>query len=185
MARAVAREFKTSPPTGGFEVSSTDTPVNFSREDSRFGNSRDRASLIAATSALVRMFHVVFDRRATAEVFARFGENPVGPITPTRSRSRARATTSGRQLACTVPALRAHLYRARAELRRFVDDIRGAALVEAAIALPVLTMAEATSRRLKEHLGEEVARYERLAEEIERASEPGSDFAPAEAAAHF
>ena len=43
--------------------------------------------------------------------------------------------------------------------------------------------AEATTRRLKEHLGEEVARYERLAEEIERASEPGSDFAPAEAAA--
>ena len=38
--------------------------------------------------------------------------------------------------------------------------------------------AEATTRRLKEHLGEEVARYERLAEEIERASEPGSDFAP-------
>jgi hypothetical protein len=74
-------------------VSSTDTPVNFSREDSRFGNSRDRASLIAATSALVRMFHVVFDRRATAEVFARFGENPVGPITPTRSWSRAKATT--------------------------------------------------------------------------------------------
>lgn len=43
--------------------------------------------------------------------------------------------------------------------------------------------AEATTRRLKEHLGEEVARYERLAQEIERASEPGSDFAPAEAAA--
>jgi hypothetical protein len=43
--------------------------------------------------------------------------------------------------------------------------------------------AEATTRRLKEHLGEEVARYERLAEEIERASEPGSDFAPAEPAA--
>ena len=41
--------------------------------------------------------------------------------------------------------------------------------------------AEATTRRLKEHLGEEVARYERLAEEIERASEP--DFAPAETAA--
>ena len=43
--------------------------------------------------------------------------------------------------------------------------------------------AEATTRRLKEHLGEEVARYERLAEEIERVSETGSDFAPAEAAA--
>lgn len=43
--------------------------------------------------------------------------------------------------------------------------------------------AEATTRRLKEHLGEEVARYERLAQEIERASQPGSDFAPAEAAA--
>src|SRR5438045_8491799 len=43
--------------------------------------------------------------------------------------------------------------------------------------------AEATTRRLKEHLGEEVARYERLAEEIERASEPGSELAPAEAAA--
>ena len=41
--------------------------------------------------------------------------------------------------------------------------------------------AEATTRRLKEHLGEEVARYERLAEEIERASEP--DFTPAETAA--
>ena len=43
--------------------------------------------------------------------------------------------------------------------------------------------AEATTRRLKEHLGEEVTRYERLAEEIERASEPGSEFAPAEATA--
>ena len=43
--------------------------------------------------------------------------------------------------------------------------------------------AEATTRRLKEHLGEEVARYERITEEIERASEPGSDFAPAETAA--
>jgi hypothetical protein len=41
--------------------------------------------------------------------------------------------------------------------------------------------AEATTRRLKEHLGEEVARYERLAEEMERASEP--DVAPAETAA--
>ena len=43
--------------------------------------------------------------------------------------------------------------------------------------------AETTTPRLKEHLGKEVARYERLAEEIERASEPGSDFAPVEAAA--
>jgi len=45
--------------------------------------------------------------------------------------------------------------------------------------------AEATTRRLKlkEHLGEEIARYERIAEEIERASEPGSDFARAEATA--
>jgi hypothetical protein len=44
-------------------------------------------------------------------------------------------------------------------------------------------LAEATTRGLKEHLGEEVARYEQLAEEIERASEPVSDFAAAEVAA--
>jgi hypothetical protein len=44
-------------------------------------------------------------------------------------------------------------------------------------------LAEATTRGLKEHLGEEVARYEQLAEEIERVSEPGSDFAAAEVAA--
>jgi len=45
--------------------------------------------------------------------------------------------------------------------------------------------AEATTRRLKEHLEEEVARYERLAEEIERASEPGSEFAPAGSGSHL
>jgi hypothetical protein len=44
-------------------------------------------------------------------------------------------------------------------------------------------LAEATTRGLKEHLGEEVARYEQLAEEIERVSEPGLDFAAAEVAA--
>jgi hypothetical protein len=44
-------------------------------------------------------------------------------------------------------------------------------------------LAEATTHGLKEHLGEEVACYEQLAEEIERASEPGSDFAAAEVAA--
>jgi hypothetical protein len=85
---------------------------------------------------------------------------------------------------------RRHSATAATEWRPFRDKFgvvgleqQPASYYRAAAARARSLRAEATTRRLKEHLGEEVARYERLAEEIERASEPGSDFAPAEAAA--
>ena len=40
--------------------------------------------------------------------------------------------------------------------------------------------AEATTRWSKEHLEEEIARHEQIAEEIERASEPDADLAAPE-----
>lgn len=51
---------------------------------------------------------------------------------------------------------------------------------KAAAARAQKLLTEATTRWLKEQLADEVARHEQIAEEIERASEPGPDAEPAQ-----
>jgi len=55
---------------------------------------------------------------------------------------------------------------------------RAAAYHRAAAARARKLRAEATTRWLKEHLEEAIARHEQIAEEIERVSEPDADASP-------